>query len=743
MPFVEGSLSQYLFYNEESAYSVLKIEIIDTDDPRIARYEPTIVVCGFFPRLDMHQSYRFHGELAEHPKYGLQFNAQSFESAQKTVSGLVDYLSSDLFKGIGPKTAQAIVDLLGESALETIANDKTVLDRIPRMTEAKRDMIHETIIANRQAETTLVWLYGFSISPKMAMKIFNRFGFQAIDIVKANPYVLMDEIELVGFKRADEIALKIGFPYDHPYRIQAVIMYLLLEYMNKYGDTYLEKDRLLDYALSYLNVGKDFVLDRERIAAGLGELAFAGRIIDIEGRISLGGIYHQEQTLARIIKDHAGKGGETIDPETIRDQIRAIEAAKGIVYTPKQHLAIAKALTAHFVIITGGPGTGKTTIIEAITQIYARLYAQDKLPRKAIRLAAPTGKAAKRLSEATALEATTIHRLLGFDYEGKFAFGNHNKIDARLIVLDEVSMLDTALAYQFFQALAPRTKLVLVGDDNQLPSVGPGQILADLIASGIIDLVKLDHIHRQAADSQIVTLAYNILEQDVGELAFPKDKEVWFQPAKETLCADWVCKFVKQALDDGLDLIEDIQVLVPVYKGINGIDRLNELLQERFNSRHAAHQIAKGDKRFYFNDKVMQLVNQPEDGVMNGDIGVVAGIIENKELLVDFSGTQVKYNINDFDNLTLAYAISIHKSQGSEFRCVIMPIVRAHAIMLKRKLLYTAITRAKERLVLIGEAEAFVRGVYGYEAERKTWLGEFLRQEEQTGAANLTIEDFL
>jgi len=312
-----------------------------------------------------------------------------------------------------------------------------------------------------------------------------------------------------------------------------------------------------------------------------------------------------------------------------------------------------------------------------------------------------------------------------------------------LIVLDEVSMLDTPLCHQFFQALSMRTKLVLIGDENQLPSVGPGQILADLIQSKIFTHIRLDHIHRQASGSRIISLAYDILDQNDANLDYSLTEDARFDTARETLISDYVVKHVKESIDQGYDLLDDIQVLAPIYKGMNGIDRLNDLLQERFNHEHAAHKITFGEKRFYFNDKVMQLVNQPEDGIMNGDIGVVSGIIEDKEMLVDFSGNQVKYNINDFDNLTLAYAASVHKAQGSEFKVVIMPISRSHQLMLRRKLLYTAITRAKEKLILIGDFEALVRGIHGYDPIRKTWLLEFLLEEDQDDTKNLTIEDFL
>ncbi|MGI6392232.1 MAG: ATP-dependent RecD-like DNA helicase [Candidatus Izemoplasmatales bacterium] len=744
MTYIEGTIKNHLFYNEESSYSVLRLEILDTDDKEIIRYEPTIIVCGFFPRLDQHKTYRFYGEVKEHPKYGIQYQATRFESVvEQTTSGLVEYLASDLFKGVGPKLAQAIVDQLGNTALEKIANDKHVLDTIPRLGAKKRDQIQKTIIENRAAEKAMVWLFGFQISPKMAIKIYDRFGFAAIEIVKENPYVLMDTIEMVGFKRADEIAFRIGFSYDHPYRIRAVILYLLSEYMNKYGDTYVPLDKMIEYALSYLNAGRDLRVDESVIHNELMYLVDSEKIIDQDGRISYRSMYDAELTIARTIRDHSRLGGERLLETDVEGYLDTFAKARGIVYTNKQYLAIKKALMEHLVIITGGPGTGKTTIIDGIAHIYQMMHPNDKMLSEKIKLAAPTGKAAKRLQEATGLEATTIHRLLGYDYEGNFAFGLHNKIDARLIVLDEVSMLDTLLCHQFFQALSPRTKLVLVGDENQLPSVGPGQILADLIKADIFTHVRLDHIHRQATGSKIISLAYDVLDQNAANLDYSLSGDVLFEPSRDTLIADCILKNVKEAIDEGYNLHEDIQVVVPVYKGINGIDRLNTLMQERFNHHHQAHKISHGEKCFYFNDKVMQLVNQPEDGIMNGDIGIVTGIIEDKELLVDFGGKQVKYNVNDFDNLTLAYAISIHKSQGSEFKVVILPLARSHQMMLRRKLLYTAITRAKEKLVMVGEWGALVRGIHGYDPERKTWLMEFLFTEDDQGDRHFTIEDFL
>ncbi len=745
MNFLEGTIKQYLFYNEESSYSVIRVEIKDTAENELIHFEPTIVVCGFFPRLEQYQTYKFYGEVTNHPKYGIQYSASRFERImESTRTGIIDYLSSDLFKGIGPKTAEAIVDSLGLDALNKIANNRNVLDEIPRMNQQKKDLIAETLHDNRQMESTLVWLYGFEISPRMAMKIYQKYGYETIDIIKSDPYVLIDEVEGIGFKRADEIGLKIGFAYNHPLRLKAVIMYLLSEYMNKYGDTYLEKDKLLEYTMSYLNVNEDFYIEESQVIDRLELLSIEGKIIDVDEKISLRGIYFSEKAVASILYKHSQYEDEPIDDTLIEDYLNQLEKIRNIAYTTMQRKAIIKALKEHLVIITGGPGTGKTTIIDAITHVYRLIHQANKSIASKIKLVAPTGKAAKRLIEATGLEATTIHRLLGYDYEGHFAYSQHEKIDASLIIIDETSMMDISLANHLFQALSPRTKLVIVGDENQLPSVGPGQVLCDLIESDLFTVVKLEKIHRQAIDSSIISLAYDVLSQNLNEHMFEQKDDRMFIQTRENMVSDYILKSIRNQIHLGYSLLEDIQVLIPIYKGMNGIDRINQLIQERFNRVNEAFQIAYKDKTFRFQDKVMQLVNQPEDGIMNGDLGVVTGIIEDKEILVDFSGRSVKYNVKDFDNITLAYAISIHKSQGSEFKVVILPLVRSYTIMLKRKLIYTAITRAKETLIMIGEKEALQRGIYGKEPPRKTWMKQFLQEIETTPEDKfLTIEDFL
>lgn len=743
--YIEGILKNYLFFNESNAYSVLKIEITDTNEPNLVFFEPTIIVCGFFPKLELSTKYRFYGKEKSHPKYGTQYDAERYEKIMdNTYDGLIDYLSSGIVKGIGPKTAKRIIDTLGLDALDKIANNPNVLDQVPKLQKQKKYEIQSSIIDNRMMESTLVWLYGFQISPKMSMRIFQRYGLKTIDIIQENPYVLIDEVEGIGFKRADEIGLKVGFSYDSPLRISAVILYLLQEYANKYGDTFVNRLKLIEYTFTFLKVDDNLFVEESMIEDMIHQMESNHKLAIIEERIGLMTLYNSEKSIAFKVQSLIKRDVDLINSDVLKSAVSEFESMNGITYTTNQREAILQALSNPFTIITGGPGTGKTTIVKGIVNVFISLHSGDRYIKDKIKLAAPTGKAAKRLSEATELPAMTIHRLLGYDYTGHFAYDEYNTIDASLIIIDEASMLDVALADQLFKSIHNNTKVVIVGDDNQLPSVGPGQVLADLLNSSLIPTVKLYKIHRQATDSSIIQLAYDILNQQLTENVLGYHHDRSYIRANESEVPDKIMSVIQEAIDEGFDLWEDIEVLIPMYKGECGIDRINQLLQAKFNQENKQQSITFGTKVFYYRDKVMQLVNQPEDGIMNGDLGVVCGILDEREMLVDFSGNVVKYNVKDFDNLTLAYAISIHKSQGSEFKVVIMPLVRSYTIMLKRKLLYTAVTRAKEKLIMIGEFSALKRGILGVEPPRNTFLSLILEGNEvKPFEKELSIEDFL
>ena len=744
MSYVEGNIQRYLFYSDDSSYSVIKLKITDTDNKDIVHFEPTIIVCGFFPKLENSVNYRFYGEVANHPKYGIQYNANRFERmVDNTYEGLLDYLSSDLFKGVGKKTAERIIETLGLSALDLIAEDKHVLDKVPKVNAKLRDSIFKEVVQNKEMENTLVWLYSFDISPRMAMRIYSFYGASTIMTIKENPYILMDHIEGIGFKRADEIGLKVGFQYDSPLRISAVIYYLLTEYMNKYGDTYLEKEQLVEFTLTYLNSHPDFSVEKSLVEEQLNSLLKERRIIQVEDKIALSYLYYGEMNLAKKILKITDVINNGIDQETFDSLLEDFQSFNDITYTKAQKKAIYTALNNNFSIITGGPGTGKTTVIKGVIDVYKMLH-NNQVNTEFIKLAAPTGKAAKRLSEATNLNATTVHKLLGYDFEGNFKFDETNELEAKILIIDEASMLDSLLANKLFSAIGLNTKVIMVGDANQLPSVGPGDVLNNLISSKLFNVVELDVIHRQAHDSHIISLAYDILSKNINEDFFRNHSDKQFINANDSLISSRIIEKITQLIDEGYDLLNDIQVLIPVYKGFNGIDRINALIQSAFNNKNKDYVVKFKEKEFWYNDKVMQLVNQPEDNIMNGDQGTVIGITPNDELIVDFSENIVKYSKKDLDNLTLAYTVSIHKSQGSEFKAVIMPLSKAYTIMLRRKLLYTGVTRAKEKLIMIGDFDAYRRGVLGMDRKRNTLLNYFLENNLNSEKnQNLKISDFL
>lgn len=741
MTYVEGTIKRYLFYSEENSYSVIKVEIQDTNDPELIRYEPTIVVCGFFPKLDLHASYKFKGEIAYHKTYGLQFNAKTFERyIDETYDGIIDYLSSDIFPGVGVKTAERIVDTLGMNCLDLIAEDKDQLKKVDKLNKKLHKIIFDGIVGHREMENTLVWLYGFSISPNMAMKIYNKYGLETKQIIKENPYVLMEEVEGIGFKRADEIGLKVGFAYDSDVRISAVIYYLLNEYMNKFGDTYLLEEELIKYTLQFLNNHEDFEVDEQKVIKQLFLLIESHKLIKEEDRIFLRYLYYAEKSIAKMMLKLNINSDVNL---SVDDHLQAFESINHINYTQAQRKAIHLALTNHVSIITGGPGTGKTTVIKGLIHVY-RMMRNQALDDEDLKLAAPTGKAAKRLSESTDLPASTIHKLLGYDFNGEFKYDEFSPLEAKLVIIDEASMIDCILMKKLLSAIKVGTILVFVGDANQLPSVGPGDVLNDLIKSDLFPVQELNIIHRQANDSNIISLAYDVLEKQIDEsIRDNKDDRLFFN-AKDEYISSTLLKLIDRLIQKNYSLLEDIQVLVPMYKGINGIDRLNDLIQETFNGDNKNLSLSFGDKKFYFQDKVMQLVNQPDKNVMNGDQGFVVAIDDEREMVVDFSGQLVKYNRKELDQLTLAYVTSIHKSQGSEYKVVIMPLTLSYSIMLRKKLLYTAITRAKEILIMVGNFEAFKRGVLGKDRKRRTMLKNFLTDElNQSPSNQVKIEDFL
>jgi len=558
------------------------------------------------------------------------------------------------------------------------------------------------------------------------MKLFNKYKEQTLDVLDENPYRLIDEVEGIGFKRADDIAFKLGFSEDNPLRIEAAILFALNEYIFSHGHTYLEENELSKAIYLILSS----TIDNQLITEGISRLIDQKRIIKEDTLYYINHVKKAEQRIAtNLLKFET----DTIfDDKEIFDQISRIEHILNITYTDKQKEAIIKSIKNPITVITGGPGTGKTTVLLGLLMTYSFLFGLDlESPSivEEIALAAPTGRSARRMKEVMNVPAQTIHRLLGYDYDGTFHYDEVNQLTQKLYIIDEVSMVDVFLADQLFKAIPENAKVVLVGDKDQLPSVGPGQVLGDIIASNSLEVIELKEIHRQANNSGIIELANRINNQIVDDYSYESTDDLFFMKMNEMEITKALIVLTDDAIKQGYDLIEDMQILIPKYKGAVGIDMVNALFQKHYQNETDIH-LQNGSTRFYINDKVIQLVNAPDKGVMNGDIGVVKDIYETtkkeKVMRVEFSDGIVQYEQMDLDELNLAYAISVHKSQGSEYKIVYMPLVRGYSVMLRKELLYTGVTRAKQYLYLLGDLRLIEKASKVLNEKRKTKLKDYL-----------------
>ena len=709
---IQGKIKNYVYRNDENGYSVARV---------ITDEESLVTIVGYLPKISEDVIYEFFGEWVNHQNYGKQLKVETFKKAEaQSLSGLMSYLSSSFFTGIGPKTAEKIVSTLGSDAIEQIMTHPEVLEQVG-LSPIRIKKLYDQIKENQANEYILVTLYGYNISGKIAMKLIDKYGLLTIEKMEENPYRLIDDIEGIGFLKADEIAHRLGIEQDDMRRIKAAIQYTFEHVAYANGDLYLDKNELYQYTSLTLNLSVD-------IDTGIDALVEEKRLIIEDERYYLSVSYHTEKALAKHMLEIQQTPLKDVDVDYIHTLIDAVELQKNMTYTDVQKAAILEALTHKISVITGGPGTGKTTIIDGLIEVY-RIYHHIKetgpqLYQK-VALLAPTGRAAKRIKEILGLEASTIHRHLGYGYDGLFAYDQSHPLSQELIVVDEASMIDLYLAHQLFQAILPTSQVVIVGDVDQLPSVGPGQVLYDMIASNTMEVVRLNQIHRQAKDSQIVTLARKVNEQNLEMVDLESVNDVYLYHAHQSRIHQIIVKQVQGALDQGYHMIEDLQVLAPMYRGELGIDRLNQVLQQAFNPNPEDHMVY-GDKIFAKGDKVIQLVNDPERAIMNGDIGIITKVGMNvdkkKFLVVKFDDNEVMYLKEDLDELNLAYAISIHKSQGSEYKIVMMPIVKPYMHMLKKELIYTAITRAKQYLIVLGDMPLLVYAANHLQNKRKTTL---------------------
>jgi exodeoxyribonuclease V alpha subunit len=727
MNYIIGKVKAIIYHNEENAYSIIKVKVIDTNES-LGLFDVDdfdyVTITGYFPQPMRGEEIKFFGSFQDHPKYGTQYVVKNYEKLSDTsIPGLIEYLSSDLFKGVGIKTAQNVVSTLGENTIKLVLDDKSVLETVPRLSEKQIDIIYDGLLENKAAENTLIKLYGYGISPKMAIRIYKFYQEETIAIIEKNPYQLIYDIDGIGFERADQIAKRLGFQDDDPLRVKAMILFLYNLMGLNYGHTFLYLDQLLEYLLSALNKTQELV-DEETVKGYISELVEEGIFILEDDVIKLKTIDYAEINVVDKVLALSEDIREEMDLLKIEQLISLYENVQDIEYTDLQKKAIIQAMKNRIFILTGGPGTGKTTVIKGLVFVYCK-YHQIPIsydnPLFEIKLVAPTGRAAKRMNETTKLHAQTIHRLLGYSFDGSFIYNKDNLLDAKMIVIDEASMIDIFLASQLFQAIPKDTKVIIVGDEDQLPSVGPGQVLKDLIDTDIIAYTKLTTIHRQAENSKIIELAYQIQQETVPANILKVFDDRLFVEENAEHFQNRLLSSIHYLINQGYDLYEDIQILIPMYRGKTGIDSVNTLIQKEFNP-NKQKSIEHGDRTFYIGDKVIQLTNQIEDNIMNGDQGVVIGIPSDDVLVVDFFGNEVTYKKGDLIHLKHAYAMSVHKSQGSEYKVVILPMFRSYSIMLKRKLIYTAVTRAKEKLILIGELQALKYGVEKVEAQRQSVL---------------------
>ena len=711
---IEGKLKAVIFHNEENLYSVIKIKLNEETDNKY------MTLTGNFPLPNDSTNYLYRGEYVKHPKFGVQFVVSEYEELlPNNKESIIKYLSSPVFPKIGVKTASKLYEALGDSLLEKIKSNPEILDGLVK-TEYK-EIILAGLGSNTYFDEAVKLFVTQGLSIKMLLKIQAVYKEKMIDIIKNNPYQLIEDIDGIGFKTADDFAIKLGISKHDERRIKACLLYCVSTICYEESDTYTSEDKIIKTFKKIINDVDDLSLKYF-----IDILISEGKLYKEDSMIFPMSQYLAENENARILSKFIKRSISNNDNEKILHIIDNIEKKLDISYDENQKKAIINCLNSGVSIITGGPGTGKTTIVKAIINIYREL-----VENSIIHVCAPTGRASKRLTEVTGVKATTIHSLLKWDlHSNVFSVNEHNPLEGHLLIVDEFSMVDNYLLHQLLRASENIAQIIFIGDDDQLPSVGPGNVLKDLIESGFVNTIKLNKIYRQSQLSNIVNLAHHIKNNE--PIIDDFDNDVIFYSTSDYKIKDVLLEYIKKAKNNGYDN-DDIQVLVPMYQGVNGIDNFNYVLQEYFNPYdELKKEIRIGSVIYREMDKILQLKNQNEDNVFNGDIGVLVDISEGNHLTtatlsVDYEDNVVEYTYKDFSHITHAYCISIHKSQGSEYPLIIMPISFAYKRMLVKNLLYTAITRAKQKLVIIGDYNAFLYGISNTNYKlRKTTLKERL-----------------
>ena len=715
---IKGKLSKIIFHNNQNGYTVglLKVKESDIDD----LINKTVTFTGILPDLNEIDTYIMTGSLTNHEKYGSQFQVKSINRIMpQETDAMIDILSSNLFKGIGKKTAEKLVSVFKEKTFDVILNDTGNLLLIPGISEKQAKTLKEALKQYQGSYEDILMLNKLGFTTSESMKIYHYYKDRINEVLDGNLYNIYYDIDEISFPRVDSIFVA-KYQKDSPSRVAGAIVYIIKTLSMTYGHTYFSKEEVNSYLFRVLKVE----VSEEVVADAYNSLLVDERIVIKDDRLYLWEMYEAETLIARRLRLLAHE--DKIKYKNLDTKIKEIETHYGIVYTDEQLDAIKLAITRKVAIITGGPGTGKTTILKGILDLYKVLSSSDKIRlNEQIALLAPTGRASKRMSEVTNFEASTIHRFLKWNKDtNRFQINEYNKSSVSFVIIDEASMIDTMLLANLLKGLKSSCHIIFVGDANQLPSVAAGDVLNDMIESKELPVYALKNWHRQGSDSKIIPFAHRINEGILDKELLNSGSDLEFIPCKD----NEIIKVIGNICKDYNSY--DLQVLAPIYKNRNGIYAINDHLQKLWNPKSPSKKEIEGNEGIYREkDKVIQLANMKDESVFNGDIGVIDRIklLGNKELYIDYDGNLVKYTKSMLQNFTLGYAISIHKSQGSEFDTVLIPFTFDYRKMLYRKLIYTGVTRCKKKLILVGDINALEQAIRNnQEQKRRTSLKLFL-----------------
>ncbi|MBQ6654987.1 MAG: ATP-dependent RecD-like DNA helicase [Erysipelotrichaceae bacterium] len=716
---IKGRFDKVIYYREDNGYTVAVFALQDS------RTDEEVVVRGYIGKTEREHLYVLEGSYVEHPRYGIQFEIESFKKLiADNREDLISYLSSSQFPGIGRKSASELVDALGMDLIERVRADSSLLDTVPKMTARRKKAILEGLQSEQDSDN--IFLMSHHLSMKNIIRIRNHYQDETMNILLSDPYKVIQEVGGIGFATIDRFAVSVGVDPNDLNRQCAMAENLLMNMCMRNGDSYLELDEFTEQLMRESEISSDEIIDQ----------LLMNRRIQIEcGRVYPISQFDAERYVASYLHWFPSVSLEKPDEEMLRNSLEDVQQQLGIEYQEKQLEAVMSFFENDLLVLTGGPGTGKSTIVRGMIELCRRIY-----PMCSLSLLAPTGRAAKRLNELTGAQAKTIHSLLLWDKEtGRFAKDEDDPLTVDILIIDEFSMVDIYLFYNLLKACGQLKKLILIGDADQLPSVAMGAVLRDVIDSECFRCIKLEKIYRQKEGSDIIALASDIRNDCCQSV--PDEHDVRFFEAEPRDITALTMQVVGHALDN-YDSLKDgfmnVQVLAPKHMGLNGINNLNVILQKRFNPPSPEkRELRAGYRTFRQYDKVIQLKNQPDDDVFNGDIGIVEDIIYAHEdvngqdrLICDFDGRIVENTRETLGNITHAYCISVHKAQGSEYPIVILPMDLDYGIMLQKRLIYTAVSRAYRSLIIIGQKEAFFKGITTADHYvRRTTLKERLWEE--------------